>query len=108
MATFHDGPVAIGAARRPLANTRMRWARVPTFDPDYLAELEELIGSYVNFPWFHVEGAKDVAQTWDRETPVPESIDDYWDGAGLEPLLVDIDTGEAEPYEDVDGYTIVS
>lgn len=79
-----------------------------TFDPDYLVDMKDLTGSYVNFPWFHVKGSKYLAQVWDPETPLPESMDDYWDGAGLDALLVDIDTGDSEPYPDVEGYTVVS
>lgn len=79
-----------------------------TFDPDFLVDMNDLTGSYVNFPWFHVEGTQYLAQVWDPETPLPESIDDFWDGAGLKPLLVDIETGDAEPYPDVEGQTMVS
>lgn len=79
-----------------------------TFDPDYLVDMSDLTGSYVNFPWFHVEGSKYLAHVWNPETPVPDSIDDYWDGSGLEPLLVDIDSGESNPYPHVAGRTMVS
>lgn len=78
------------------------------FDSSYLLDMEELIGTYVSFPWYHVQGTKYLANAWVGETPLPESIDDYWDGAGLEPLLVDVATGESEPYTDLEDTVIVS
>lgn len=78
------------------------------FDPGFMADMKELTGSYVNFPWFHVEGSSYLAQAWDAATPFPESIDDFWDGAGLTPMLVDVATGESEPYPHVAGHTMVS
>lgn len=78
------------------------------FDPNYLVDMKALTGTYVNLPWFHVEGSKYLAQPWDPAVPVPASIDDYWDGAGAKPMLVDIATGESQPYPHVAGHTVVS
>jgi hypothetical protein len=78
------------------------------FDPDYLVDMKELTGSYVNFPWFHVQGSQYLAQPWDPDVPLPEVLDDYWIGEGLTPMLVDIDTGESQPYPDVAGSIMVS
>jgi hypothetical protein len=78
------------------------------FDPDYLVDMRALTGSYVNFPWFHVQGSQYLAQPWDPGVPLPEVLDDYWNGAGLTPMLVDIGTGESQPYPDVAGTIMVS
>lgn len=78
------------------------------FDSDYLIDMKELTGTYVNFPWVRVEGSKYLAHAWNPDKALPKSIDDYWDGGGLEPLLVDIETGQSEPFPDVADHTIVS
>lgn len=83
-------------------------ADAATFDPDFLVDISELTGSYVNFPWFHVEGSQYLAQVWASEVAFPDDIDEFWDGAGLSPLLVDIDSGESVPYPDVANRTMVS
>lgn len=78
------------------------------FDDSYLVDMEELLGTYVTFPWYHVEGSKYLANAWTGDAPLPASIDDYWDGAGLEPLLVDVEAGTTEPYTDLQDTLIVS
>jgi hypothetical protein len=78
------------------------------FDPEYLVDMRELTGTYVNFPWFHVQGSQYLAQAWNPSVPIPELVDDYWLGAGLEPILVDIDSGRVTPYPDMDGAVMIS
>lgn len=78
------------------------------FDPDYLVDMRELTGTYVNFPWFHVQGSQYLAQPWDPTVPLPELLEDYWNGEGLTPMLVDVDTGQSQPYPDVERSTMVS
>src|SRR5690606_17323470 len=49
----------------------------------------------------HVSASQYLALVWPTATPVPASIDDFWNGDGLEPMLVDVASGEATPYPDV-------
>ncbi len=79
-----------------------------SFDASYLVDMEELTGTYVNFPWYHVEGSKYLAHAWTDEAPVPASIDDYWNGDGLEPYLVDLESGTSELYTSLEDTIIVS
>jgi hypothetical protein len=78
------------------------------FDPDYLVDMRELTGTYLNFPWFHVEGSTYLTQVWDPAVALPENPNDYYLGAGLEALLVDIEAGSVEPYPDIDGTIPIS
>lgn len=81
------------------------------FDPDYLVDFRELTGSYVNYPWFHVSGSQYVAHVWPSETPLPESVDDFYasDAAThYEQLLVDVDTQTSEPYPHLAGASLIS
>lgn len=81
------------------------------FDPDYLVDLEELTGSYVNYPWFHVTGSKYVAHAWDPELPLPETLDDFYASDAstrYRQLLVDVQAGTAEPYPDLEGGHLIS
>ena len=78
------------------------------FDPDYLVSMEDLTGSRINWPWFHVEGSTYVAWTWDERQPPPTDPNDYWLSRSFKPLLVDLELGTSEPYPDLDGTIIVS
>jgi hypothetical protein len=81
------------------------------FDPDYLVDFRELTGSYVNYPWFHVSGSQYVAHVWPSETPLPETLDDFYasDAAThYEQLLVDVDEQTAEPYPYLEGGSLIS
>lgn len=71
-------------------------------DPDFVVDFEELLGSYVSDPWYHVSGDKYVARSWDPEVPLPESSDDFYDNEALRPLLLDISDRTVEPYPDLD------
>jgi hypothetical protein len=78
------------------------------FDPDYLVSMEEVTGSRINWPWFHVEGSSYVAWAWDAQQPPPADPNDYWLSRTFRPLLVDLEQGISEPYPDLDGTLIVS
>jgi hypothetical protein len=78
------------------------------FDPDYLVDMRELTGTYVNFPWFHVEGTTYLTQVWDSAVALPENPNDYYLGAGLVAQLIDIESGSVEPYPDIDGTIPIS
>jgi hypothetical protein len=95
-----------GAADVRTCILRLR-AGAGEFDPDYRLDMRDLTGSYVNFPWFHVDGSRYLAQAWDPALPFPENPDDYW-YSDLVPMLVDIDAGTAEPYADLEGTILIS
>jgi hypothetical protein len=78
------------------------------FDPDYMVSMESLTGSRINWPWFHVEGARYVAWAWNPSEPLPEDPDTYWYSRAFRPLLVDLEEGTSEPYPDLEGTIIVS
>lgn len=78
------------------------------FDPDYLVDMRELTGTYVNFPWFHVEGSTYLTQVWDSAVALPENANDYYLGAGLKAQLIDIESGSVAPYPDIDGTIPIS
>jgi hypothetical protein len=73
------------------------------FDPDFVVDFKELTGTYVNGPWFHVEGSKYLAHVWDPEVPIPEDAGEFWNGEGYRPFLVNIDERTAEPYTSLKG-----
>lgn len=79
-----------------------------SFDPDYLVDLRELTGSYVNFPWFHVQGSQYIAPVWPGAQDIPEVVDDYWFTRDLQPLLVDIESGSVTPYPELEGAVVNS
>jgi hypothetical protein len=85
--------------------------RVPagarSFDPSYLRDARELTGTYINYPWFHVQDAWYLVQSWDPALPLPEEPGDFW-SADLIPRLVNLETGEARPYPDIDGTIMIS
>ncbi|HTV20607.1 MAG TPA: hypothetical protein VMG12_18115 [Polyangiaceae bacterium] len=76
------------------------------FDPDYQVDLRDLTGSYINFPWFHVQGSQYVAQSWDTTRTLPADPGEFW-SSQLVPQLVDIETRTAQPYPDLDGTVMV-
>ena len=82
-----------------------------SFDPDFRLDYEEATGSALNTFWINVSGDQYFTRAWDPSVPVPEIPDDFWSGAGLQPLLVDQSTGTSKPYPDladateVDGVT---
>jgi hypothetical protein len=78
------------------------------FDADYLVDLRELTGSYVNFPWFHVQGSQYIAPVWPGAQDIPEVVDDYWFSRDLQPLLVDIESGAVTPYPALEGAVVNS
>jgi hypothetical protein len=78
------------------------------FDKDYLLDHKELTGTYVNGPWFHIEGSRFVANVWADETMIPETPDEFFGGTGYKSLLVDIEKRTAEPYPALDGQVLVS
>jgi hypothetical protein len=78
------------------------------FDPGYLLPLEELTGSKINFPWFHVSGSQYIAWAWDNGATPPTDPDEYWASTDFRPLLVDIERRTSEPYPDLEGTIIVS
>ena len=75
------------------------------FDPAYFQSMEALTGSPVSFPWFHVKGSQYVAFPRDLEHPVPVDRDEYWNTRFV-PLLVDVVTGNARPYPDLNGVLV--
>jgi len=81
-----------------------------SFDPDYLLDFQELTGTYVNYPWYHVEGSRYLALAWDPALPLP-SLDEFYapdTSALFRPLLVDIDARTAVPYPDLAGGKVIS
>lgn len=75
------------------------------FDADYAVDYEELLGSYVSDPWYHVKGRQYVVRSWDPEVPFPEDSEEFYDNEALRPLFVDLDEGSVEPYPDLAGKT---
>jgi hypothetical protein len=84
---------------------RMR-AGSTEFDPDYQVDMRELTGTYINYPWFHVEGSQYLAQSWDSSLALPDDPNEFW-YADLVPQLVDIEARSAVPYPDVEGSIMV-
>lgn len=78
------------------------------FDKDYILDHKELTGSYVNGPWFHLEGSRFVANVWTDETPFPELADDFFNGDGYRQFLVDTEARTAEPYPYLEDSVLVS
>jgi hypothetical protein len=76
------------------------------FDPDFLIDMRDVTGSYINYPWFHVQGSQYLAQSWDPGLALPEDPSEFW-YADLVPQLVDIDTRTATPYPDIEGSVMV-
>jgi hypothetical protein len=89
----------------PAARTCMLRVRAgqTTFDPDFLVDYQELTGSYVSDPWFHVSGSQYVSRSWDPAMRFPAVPDDFWEGAALRPLLVDTVANTAVPYPSLAG-----
>jgi len=78
-----------------------------SFDPDYLRDMRELTGTYINYPWFHVQDDLYLVQSWDPAVPLPAEPGDFWT-ADLVPRLVNLTTGESQPYPDIDGTKMIS
>jgi hypothetical protein len=78
------------------------------FDPDYSVSMESLTGSRISWPWFHVEGSQYIAWAWKPDQALPADEDEYWLTRGFQPLLVDLESGNSEPYPDLEGTIIVS
>lgn len=78
------------------------------FDPSYLLDHKELTGSYVNGPWFHLDGTRYIANVWADDVPFPEDPDEFWNGVGYRQFLVDIEAKTAEPYEHLKDSVLVS
>jgi hypothetical protein len=74
-----------------------------TFDPSYLADYKEMLGSYVSEPWYQITGSQYLTRAWDPSVPFPEVSDDFWAGTSLLPKLVDLETKRAEPYPGLEG-----
>ncbi|HTV23640.1 MAG TPA: hypothetical protein VMG12_33350 [Polyangiaceae bacterium] len=80
------------------------------FDSDYLLDFQELTGTYVNYPWYHVEGSRYLALVWDPARPLP-SLDEFYSpdtSALFRPLLVDVDARTAVAYPDLTGGKVIS
>jgi hypothetical protein len=94
------------AYEQDVASVRTCMLRVKSgtreFDKGYMLDLKELTGSYINGPWFHVTGTQFVAHVWDKDVPLPEIADDFWNLEGYKPWLVDIEKRTAERYTDLD------
>lgn len=73
------------------------------FDPEYFVRMEDITGSRISFPWFHVEGSRYVS--FPRAEAVPEDRDQYWKGQHA-PVLVDVLTGDSKPYPELDGVLV--
>lgn len=72
-------------------------------DPDFLLDYEELLGSYVSDPWYHVRGDQHVVRLWDPGVSFPTDSDEFWDNAALRPLLANIASRSVGPYPDLEG-----
>jgi hypothetical protein len=77
-----------------------------SFDPNYLRDMRELTGTYINYPWFHVQDSWYLTQSWDPAKPLPADPGEFW-SADLVPKLINLETGEARPYPDIDGTIMV-
>lgn len=74
-----------------------------TFDPSFLVDYQSVTGTYVNEPWFFINGSQSFARVWDPAVAYPENPDEFWDNAALRPMLVDSAAGTAVPYPDLAG-----
>lgn len=77
-------------------------------DDDYMVLMKDVTGSHINWPWFHVEEDRYVAWAWDPDATLPEDRNEYWYSRDFKPRLVDLESGTAEPYPDLEGTIIVS
>jgi hypothetical protein len=81
-----------------------------SFDPDFMLDFQNVTGSYVNYPWFHVADDQYLALAWDPARPLP-TIDEFYlpDTTALfRPLLIDVEAGSAAPYPDLAGGKFIS
>jgi hypothetical protein len=81
------------------------------FDPSFMLDFQELTGSYVNYPWFHITGSQYLAHAWNPETPLPETVDDFYAPDAttqFRQLLVDVEARTAEPYPHLAGGRLIS
>jgi hypothetical protein len=81
-----------------------------SFDPDFMLDFQQLTGTYVNYPWFHVADDQYLALAWDPTLPLP-AFDEFYapdTAARFRPLLVDVDASSAVPYPSLAGGKIIS
>jgi len=72
------------------------------FDPGYLADYQEMLGSYVSDPWIRVSEDQFLARVWDPGVEFPEFPDDFWT-VEARPVLVDLTQKSSKPYPGLEG-----
>jgi hypothetical protein len=78
------------------------------FDPDYLVDLRELTGTYINRGWFHIRGSHFLAYVWDSANALPEEWQAYNNASTFRTLLVDLESQSVEPYPHVGSGPLVT
>lgn len=71
------------------------------FDPEFIVDLRDLTGTYVNRGLYHVQGSQYLTYVWDSANAMPEGWLDYNGASTFQTLLIDIATNSVTPYPHV-------